>query len=118
MSVTLQEHMDSMEIKPDGFKLTLVYWGREPVDPNHPIHMLLEMLKHQFNMEVKKTDVVVRKQRFWQADLIWSGDEKTLVARAQELDDILQKQLPTMAGRPEFNFDTWNFPPSDEDSEF
>ena len=88
--VTLEEYMESMEVKPDGFKLTLVYWGREPVDTAHPLHMLLEMLKHQFDMEVKKADVVVMKHRFWQADLIWSGGEKSLVKTAQELDDILQ----------------------------
>lgn len=51
--VTLEEYMESMEVKPDGFKLTLVYWGREPADTAHPLHMLLEMLKHQFDMEVK-----------------------------------------------------------------
>ena len=32
MSVGLEEYMDSLEVKPDGFKLTLVYWGREPSD--------------------------------------------------------------------------------------
>jgi hypothetical protein len=116
--VTLEEYMESMQVKPDGFKLTLVYWGREPADTAHPLHMLLEMLKHQFDMEIKKADVVVMNHRFWQADLIWSGGEKALVKTAQELDDILQKQLPNMPGKPEFNFDTWNYPPADDNSEF
>jgi hypothetical protein len=118
MTVGLQEYMDALEVKPDGFKLTLVYWGREPVDDRHPIHQLLEMLKHQFGLGLKKQDVVAMGHRFWQCDMIWAGPDNKLVGVAQEMDTILQQQLPQMPGHPEFNFDTWNYPPADDDSEF
>lgn len=118
MSVGLEEYMDSLEVKPDGFKLTLVYWGREPSDNAHPLHMLLEMLKHQFDLELKKQDVQMMNHNWWQVDMLWSGSAKELVSTAKKLDEILQIELPKFPGKPEFNFDVWNYPPAAEDDEF
>ena len=118
MSVGLEEYMDSLEVKPDGFKLTLVYWGREPSDNSHPLHMLLEMLKHQFDLELKKQDVQMMNHNWWQVDMLWSGSAKELVSTAKKLDEILQIELPKFPGNPEFNFDVWNYPPAAEDDEF
>ena len=67
--------------------------------------------RHLFNVKAPH-------HRFWQADMIWAGGIKNLVSTAKEMDIILQQQLPQMPGHPEFNFDTWNYPPADEDSEF
>jgi hypothetical protein len=117
-NLDLETYLAGLPQEPDGFKMTLVYWGREPVDDRHPIHQLLEMLRHQFELQLKKQDVVVMNHRFWQADMIWAGGIQNLVSTAKEMDTILQQQLPQMPGKPEFNFDTWNYPPAAEDDEF
>jgi hypothetical protein len=69
-SVSLEEAIAGFgDNPPDGFVMTMIFWKREPSNPKHQVHQFLEMLKTNFELDIRKRDVVMKDMHFYQVHI-------------------------------------------------
>ena len=87
-SVSLEEAIAGFgDNPPDGFVMTMIFWKREPSNPKHQVHQFLEMLKVNFELDIRKRDVVVKYM------------QKTM----EDLDTIVAQNLESLKIQPSMN---------------
>lgn len=88
--VLLEEALEGLkENPPDGFMINMVYYDTSVADDEHPLHMSLEMLKQDFNLELRKRAVQIKDLQYYQVDMVWFGEFKALGGELKRLDKIL-----------------------------
>ena len=67
--------------------MTMIFWKREPSNPKHQVHQFLEMLKTNFELDIRKRDVVMKDMHFYQVDMFWYGSVKHMQKTMEDLDN-------------------------------
>jgi len=88
---------------PDGFVMTMIFWKREPSNPKHQVHQFLEMLKANFELDIRKRDVVMKDMHFYQVDMFWYGSVKQMQKTMEDLDNIVAQNLDSLQVQPTMN---------------
>jgi hypothetical protein len=118
VSVTLEEAVNNFgDNPPDGFVMTLIFWKRELSDPKHKGHNFLEMLKTNFELVIRKRDVVMKDMHFYQVDIFGYGDGKYMLKTITELDKIIAHNLESLDINPTMNIGFCMKPESDADND-
>ncbi len=103
-SVSLEEAIAGFgDNPPDGFVMTMIFWKRELSDPKHKAHIFLEMLKTNFNLDIRKRDVVMKDMHFYQVDMFWYGSVKHMQKTMEDLDTIVAQNLESLEIQPSMN---------------
>ena len=103
-SVSLEEAIAGFgDNPPDGFVMTMIFWKREPSNPKHQVHQFLEMLKTNFELDIRKRDVVMKDMHFYQVDMFWYGSVKYMQKTMEDLDKIVAQNLDSLQVQPTMN---------------
>jgi len=103
-SVSLEEAIAGFgDNPPDGFVMTMIFWKRELSDPKHKAHIFLEMLKTNFDLDIRKRDVVMKDMHFYQVDMFWYGSVKHMQKTMEDLDTIVAQNLESLEIQPSMN---------------
>ena len=103
-SVSLEEAIAGFgDNPPDGFVMTMIFWKREPSNPKHKVHQFLEMLKVNFDLDIRKRDVVMKDMHFYQVDMFWYGSVKQMQKTMEEVDKIVAQNLESLEVQPALN---------------
>ena len=103
-SVSLEEAIAGFgDNPPDGFVMTMIFWNREPSNPKHQVHQFLEMLKVNFELDIRKRDVVMKDMHFYQVDMFWYGSVKYMQKTMEDLDTIVAQNLESLKIQPSMN---------------
>ncbi len=103
-SVSLEEAIAGFgDNPPDGFVMTMIFWKRELSDPKHKAHIFLEMLKTNFDLDIRKRDVVMKDMHFYQVDMFWYGSVKHMQKTMEDLDNIVAQNLESLEIQPSMN---------------
>ena len=117
-SVTLEDAIANFgDNPPDGFVMTMIFWKRELSDPKHKAHIFLEMIKTNFELVVRKRDVVMKDMHFYQVDIFGYGDGKYMLKTITELDKIIAQNLESLDVTPTMNIGFCMKPESDADAD-
>tara|TARA_B110000902_G_scaffold48047_1_gene54668 strand:+ start:117 stop:524 length:408 start_codon:yes stop_codon:yes gene_type:complete len=117
-SVTLEEAISNFgDNPPDGFVMTMIFWKRELSDSKHKGHTFLEMLKTNFELVIRKRDVVMKDMHFYQVDIFGYGDGKYMLKTITELDKIIAHNLESLKVTPTMNIGFCMKPESDADND-